>query len=156
MLSQIDKDLVTQCDAISARGGPLKLNVKDLENTHDESVSQLTNAPRVSARLRGVQPEIDLSQTPEVHARRSRRSVDGDLGCMPTPSEFPVYFSIKTFKAFCFILGQCSFSNFTFQISMETTSKYLSFSLFPQTPLIFFNFPKSPCSNLERRKTGMD
>ena len=113
MLSQIDKDLVTQCDAISARGGPLKLNVKDLENTHDESVAQLTNAPRVSARLRGVQPEIDLSQTPEVHARRSRRSVDGDLGCMPTPSEFPLYFSIKTFKAFCLVLGHySSFSNF--------------------------------------------
>ena len=142
MLSQIDKDLVTQCDAISARGGPLKLNVKDLENTHDESMSQLTNAPRVSARLRGVQPEIDLSQTPEVHARRSRRSIDGDMGCMPTPSEFPVYFSIKISKEFYFVLGQCSsFSNFTFEIFVQTTSKYLSFSLFPQAPQIFFELP---------------
>ena len=95
MLSQIDKELVAQCDAISARGGPLKLNGKELENANDLPVVQLTNAPRVSARLRGVQPEIDLSQTPEVHGRRSRRSIDGELGCMSTAGEFPVCFHIR-------------------------------------------------------------
>lgn len=82
MLAQIDKDLVTQCEAILDRGGPLKLDAK-LSGTGSfipPAVQPSYATTRVSARLRGVQPEIDVSQTAEVLVRRSRRSSDGDIG----------------------------------------------------------------------------
>lgn len=80
MLSQIDKDLVAQCDAILARGGPLKLNGSELAGALNPPVAQPAYVTRVSARLRGVQPEINVSQTVEIHARRLRRNSDGDVG----------------------------------------------------------------------------
>lgn len=85
MLSQIDKDLVAQCEAILARGGPLKLDMKpngtELAGSFNLPMAQPSSATtRASARLRGVQPEINVSQTAEVHVRRSRRNSDGDIG----------------------------------------------------------------------------
>ncbi|KAH7284708.1 hypothetical protein KP509_34G067200 [Ceratopteris richardii] len=84
MLSQIDKDLVSQCEKIVARGGPIKLDAKLSGNELAGSFSAPVNVPpsnnsvRVSARLRGVQPGINLSQTGEVHVRRSRRTSEGE------------------------------------------------------------------------------
>ncbi|MCO5614647.1 hypothetical protein L7F22_068931 [Adiantum nelumboides] len=85
MLSQIDKDLVTQCEAILSRGGPLRLDAKlsgtEMAGSFVPPVGQPSNAnTRASARLRGAQPEIGVSESEEVHIRRSRRSSEGGIG----------------------------------------------------------------------------
>ena len=69
MLSQIDKELVALCDEIVARGGPLKLNGDDTVGIANPQVSQPAYVTRASARLHGFQPNVDVSQDPEVHAR---------------------------------------------------------------------------------------
>ena len=89
MLSQIDKDLVIQCDAIAAQGGPLKLNEKELECTQNSN-QQISQQTCVSARLHGNQPESGLSQNLEFNAQLARLNSDEDVGGMHT-TVFLVY-----------------------------------------------------------------
>lgn len=64
MLSQMDPALVTFCDKIAAQGGPVHLP-EDTEGSVLAStpVVQLATITRASARLRHVQPEVNLSQS---------------------------------------------------------------------------------------------
>lgn len=98
MLSQIDKELVALCDEILARGGPLKLNGDDTVGIANPQVSQPAYVTRASARLHGFQPNVDVSQDPEVHARRSKRNSDADVEVETMPGSIghtPVEASLK-------------------------------------------------------------
>ncbi|OVA11063.1 Bromodomain [Macleaya cordata] len=76
MLSQMDPALVTFCDKIAAQGGPVRVpdDVGGLVFP-PTPVVQLTSVTRVSARLRNVQPEVNLSQSYEA-LRRPKKNVD--------------------------------------------------------------------------------
>ena len=114
MLSQIDKDLVIQCDAIAAQGGPLKLNEKELECTQNSNL-QISQQTRVSGRLHGNQPESGVSQNLEFNARLARLNSDEDVGGMYATVS-PVYLFVARpghlafVKLLCLLhaLGQCS------------------------------------------------
>jgi hypothetical protein len=74
MLTQLDPSLVKQCDEIAARGGPIapppsKFNIASHSRFAPPPVA------RTSARLRGVQPNVDIHTSPEV--RRVRRGSEG-------------------------------------------------------------------------------
>lgn len=76
MLSQMDPSLVTFCDKIAAQGGPIRV----MDDTEDLSLSgapvvQLASATRASARLRNVQPEVNLCQSYEA-LKRTKKNVD--------------------------------------------------------------------------------
>lgn len=74
MVSTIDPALVKICDEIAARGGPTKLPGVP------SGVLVPAAAPatvRVSARLRGFQPEVDALKNSDGGARRTRRSSEG-------------------------------------------------------------------------------
>ncbi|CAI0541139.1 unnamed protein product [Linum tenue] len=77
MLSQMDPALVAYCDKIAAQGGPMQLP-DDIWGTIFPStpVVQLgTAVTRASARLRNVQPEVNLDQSYKV-LKRPRKTVD--------------------------------------------------------------------------------
>lgn len=76
MLSQMDPALVTFCDKIAAQGGPLQLP-DDLAATTFPSipVMQLGTVTRASARLRNVQPQLNLDQSYEA-LKRSKKNAD--------------------------------------------------------------------------------
>ncbi|GAB2261527.1 hypothetical protein Droror1_Dr00002524 [Drosera rotundifolia] len=76
MLSQMDPALVEFCDKIAAQGGPLELpddagvcGLPPVPVTHSAAMT------RASARLRNVQPEVNLDQTYEA-LKRAKRNVD--------------------------------------------------------------------------------
>jgi hypothetical protein len=80
MLSQIDKDLVAQCDAIAAQGGPLKLNEMELESTNSNN-QQVAQLIYVDEKLNGNQPENDSSRDLEAHVQLTMLN-SNDVGGM--------------------------------------------------------------------------
>ncbi|GKU91219.1 hypothetical protein SLEP1_g5119 [Rubroshorea leprosula] len=76
MISQMDPALVTYCDKIATQGGPAhipdNLGASILPLT---PVVQLGTATRASARLRNVQPEVNLDQSYDA-LKRPKKSVD--------------------------------------------------------------------------------
>ncbi|RRT50299.1 hypothetical protein B296_00018030 [Ensete ventricosum] len=80
MLSQMDPALVSFCDKIAAQGGPLHL-AGDMEelNIPAAPVVQLAAVTRTSARLRNVQPDVNLAQSYEA-LRRPKKNADHDPG----------------------------------------------------------------------------
>lgn len=76
MLSQMDPALVTLCEKIAAQGGPENMP-EDLETSTFPAtpVVQLGTITRVSARLRNVQPEVNLDQSYEA-LKRPKKNVD--------------------------------------------------------------------------------
>lgn len=76
MLSQMDPALVTHCDQIAAQGGPVQVP-DDLGGSIFPStpVVQLGTITRASARLRNVQPEVNLDQSYEA-LKRQKKNVD--------------------------------------------------------------------------------
>uniref|UniRef100_A0A1D1Z3E2 ATPase family AAA domain-containing protein At1g05910 n=1 Tax=Anthurium amnicola TaxID=1678845 RepID=A0A1D1Z3E2_9ARAE len=79
MLSQMDPALATFCDKIAERGGPV--HVPDDMGGSDFSsapVVQLAAVTRTSARLRNVQPELNLSQSYEA-LKRSKKNTETEL-----------------------------------------------------------------------------
>ncbi|KAL9431737.1 hypothetical protein AB3S75_026852 [Citrus x aurantiifolia] len=76
MLSQMDPALVSYCDKIAAQGGPTPLP-DDLGGSIFPStpVVQLGTVTRASARLRNVQPEVNLDQSYEA-LKRPKKSTD--------------------------------------------------------------------------------
>lgn len=76
MLSQMDPALVAYCDKIAALGGPM-LIPDDLGGSTFPStpVVQLGTVTRASARLRNVQPEVNLDQSYEA-LKRPKKNVD--------------------------------------------------------------------------------
>lgn len=76
MLSQMDPALVTYCDKIAAQGGPTHLP-DDLGGSifPTTPVVQLGTVTRASARLRNVQPEVNLDQSYEA-LKRPKKNAD--------------------------------------------------------------------------------
>ncbi|WOL04434.1 ATPase family AAA domain-containing protein [Canna indica] len=75
MLSQMDPALVSFCDKVAAQGGPLQLD--DMDGLSAPSAPVLASITRSSARLRHVQPEVNLAQSYEA-LRRSKKNTDHD------------------------------------------------------------------------------
>ncbi|KAL8485976.1 hypothetical protein ACS0TY_028037 [Phlomoides rotata] len=76
MLSQMDPSLVTFCDKIADEGGPVSLP-SDVDGAAlpQTPVVQMMSVTRASARLRNVQPEVNLDQSYEV-MKRPKKNVD--------------------------------------------------------------------------------
>ncbi|CAN6167638.1 unnamed protein product [Urochloa humidicola] len=80
MLSQMDPSLVSFCDKIASQGGPLQVvDDEDSSILQAAPVAQLVSGTRISARLRNVQPEVNLSQSYEV-LKRQKKSAENDQG----------------------------------------------------------------------------
>ncbi|XP_010268288.1 PREDICTED: ATPase family AAA domain-containing protein At1g05910 isoform X2 [Nelumbo nucifera] len=77
MLSQMDPALVTFCDKIAAQGGPTRLPDDGGSGFPSTPVVQHATVTRASARLRNVQPEVNLSQSYEV-LRRPKKNSDAE------------------------------------------------------------------------------
>ena len=77
MLSQMDPALVAYCDKIAAEGGPVH-TLDDFGGSTFPStpVMQLGTTTRASARLRNVQPEVNLDQSYEA-LKRPKKNADG-------------------------------------------------------------------------------
>ncbi|XP_073261589.1 ATPase family AAA domain-containing protein At1g05910-like [Populus alba] len=75
MLSQMDPALVTYCDKIAAQGGPVQIP-DDLGGSIFPStpVVQLGTVTRTSARLRNVQPDVNLDQSYEALKRQTKNA----------------------------------------------------------------------------------
>ncbi|KEH30316.1 putative chromatin remodeler Bromodomain family [Medicago truncatula] len=77
MLSQMDPALAAYCDKIASQGGPAHLPGELGDITFpDTPVVQLATTTRTSARLRHVQPEVNLDQGYEV-LKRTKKIGDG-------------------------------------------------------------------------------
>lgn len=78
MLSQMDPALVAFCDKIAAQGGPVHV-ADDMEGLCLSSIPvvQLASVTRTSARLRNVQPEVNLSQSYEA-LKRGKKNTDNE------------------------------------------------------------------------------
>jgi len=78
MLSQMDPSLVSFCDKIASQGGPQQV-VDDEDNSILQAapVAQLVSGTRLSARLRNVQPEVNVSQSYEV-LKRQKKSAENE------------------------------------------------------------------------------
>ncbi|KAF9663237.1 hypothetical protein SADUNF_Sadunf17G0017500 [Salix dunnii] len=76
MLSQMDPALVTYCDKIAVQGGPVQIP-DDLGGSIFPStpVVQLGTNTRTSARLRNVQPDVNLDQSYEA-LKRPKKTTD--------------------------------------------------------------------------------
>ncbi|KAK9159510.1 hypothetical protein Syun_005851 [Stephania yunnanensis] len=85
MLSQMDPALVSFCDKIAAQGGPMQLP-EDMEGftLPATPVVQMATVTRASARLRNVQPEVNISQSYEA-LRRSKKIVEIESADDKTP-----------------------------------------------------------------------
>ncbi|KAK4413305.1 ATPase family AAA domain-containing protein [Sesamum alatum] len=99
MLSQMDPSLVAFCDKIADEGGPVSLPV-DIGGAavSQTPVIQMMSMTRASARLRNVQPEVNLDQSYEAmkrqkkHVDASQTVLDAEEGSehdivLPNPSE---------------------------------------------------------------------
>ncbi|XP_077227525.1 ATPase family AAA domain-containing protein At1g05910-like [Tasmannia lanceolata] len=76
MLSQMDPALVTFCDKIAAQGGPVSIPDKmGVLSCPPAPIVQLATVTRMSARLRNVQPEVNLCQSYEA-LRRPKKNFD--------------------------------------------------------------------------------
>ncbi|KAL0351375.1 UNVERIFIED_CONTAM: ATPase family AAA domain-containing protein [Sesamum calycinum] len=75
MLSQMDPSLVAFCDKIADEGGPVSLPV-DIGGSSvlQTPVIQMMSITRASARLRNVQPEVNLDQSYEAIKRQKKHA----------------------------------------------------------------------------------
>ncbi|KAK4391207.1 ATPase family AAA domain-containing protein [Sesamum angolense] len=75
MLSQMDPSLVAFCDKIADEGGPVSLAV-DIGGSAvlQTPVIQMMSITRASARLRNVQPEVNLDQSYEAIKRQKKHA----------------------------------------------------------------------------------
>ncbi|XP_062198444.1 ATPase family AAA domain-containing protein At1g05910-like isoform X1 [Phragmites australis] len=80
MLSQMDPSLVSFCDKIASQGGPLQVvDDEDSAILQAAPVAQLVSGTRMSARLRNVQPDVNLSQSYEV-LKRQKKTAENEQG----------------------------------------------------------------------------
>ncbi|KAK6930581.1 AAA ATPase, AAA+ lid domain [Dillenia turbinata] len=75
MLSQMDPALVTFCEKIPAQGGPVHVPEDLTGTTPATPIVQLATVTRASARLRNVQPEVNLDQSYEA-LKRPKKNAD--------------------------------------------------------------------------------
>ncbi|KAL3504860.1 hypothetical protein ACH5RR_034701 [Cinchona calisaya] len=75
MLSQMDPALVSFCDKIAEEGGPMSIPDDLVGSAFPETpVVQMTTVTRASARLRNVQPEVNLDQSYEALKRPKKQT----------------------------------------------------------------------------------
>ncbi|KAE9620446.1 putative chromatin remodeler Bromodomain family [Lupinus albus] len=75
MLSQMDPALVAYCDKIASQGGPANLPDELRDSTFPATpVVQLGTATRMSARLRNVQPDVNVDRSYEALKRTKKNS----------------------------------------------------------------------------------
>lgn len=75
MLAQMDPALVAYCDKIASQGGPVHLPDELGDSTFPATpVVQLGAATRMSARLRHVQPEVNMDRSYEALKRTKKIS----------------------------------------------------------------------------------
>lgn len=98
MLSQMDPALVTFCDKIAAQGGPICVP-DDIEacGFPPTPVVQQGTVTRTSARLRNVQPEVNLSQSYEA-LRRPKKIIDTEKEGITSSVGFCFLFFISSFS----------------------------------------------------------
>jgi hypothetical protein len=88
MLSQMDPSLVSFCDKIAEQGGPLQVTDDgDSSILQAAPVAQLVSGTRMSARLRNVQPEVNLSRSYEA-LKRQKKSTETEQGQCTTSHDF--------------------------------------------------------------------
>lgn len=76
MLSQMDPALVAFCEKIDAEGGPMPVPDELAGSSFPTTtVVQLATVTRASARLRNVQPEVNLDKSYEA-LKRPKKNVD--------------------------------------------------------------------------------
>lgn len=81
MLSQMDPALVAFCEKIAAEGGPVSVPddlLWPFQQQPSANVNQMgtsSTITRASARLRNVQPEVNLDQSYEA-LKRAKKNVD--------------------------------------------------------------------------------
>ncbi|XP_019413436.1 PREDICTED: ATPase family AAA domain-containing protein At1g05910 [Lupinus angustifolius] len=76
MLSQMDPALVAYCDKIASQGGPANLPDELRDSTFPATpVVQLGTATRMSARLRNVQPDVNVDRSYEA-LKRTKKNTD--------------------------------------------------------------------------------
>ena len=76
MLSQMDPALVAFCEKIAAEGGPVHVPDELASSSFPATpVVQLATVTRASARLRNVQPEVNLGQSYEA-LKRPKKNID--------------------------------------------------------------------------------
>lgn len=99
MLSQMDPSLVTFCDKIADEGGPVSLpSDVDGATLPQTPVIQMLSVTRASARLRNVQPEVNLDQSYEAMKRPKKHVDAAQAGILFT---IPIFFFKK--KKICLI-----------------------------------------------------
>lgn len=98
MLSQMDPALVACCDKIAAQGGPMHMP-DDMEGSSFPStpVVQLGTVTRASARLRNVQPEVNLDQSYEA-LKRPKKNADAAHAGIETFIEFCTFHASMKFN----------------------------------------------------------
>lgn len=76
MLTQMDPALVSFCDKIATQGGPIRIpeELCTGPTLPATPVVQLASATRTSARLRHVQPEVNLCQSYEALKRTKKHN----------------------------------------------------------------------------------
>lgn len=80
MLSQMNPSLVSFCDRIAAQEGPLQaMDDEDSSILQAAPVVQLVSVIRKNARLRNVEPEVDLSRSYEV-LKQHKKSTENEQG----------------------------------------------------------------------------
>lgn len=84
MLSQVDPALAAFCEKIAAEGGPISLpdGIGD-SLIYQAPVVQMATMTRASARLRNVQPEVNLDQSYEALKRTKKSSDAAQTGITP-------------------------------------------------------------------------
>jgi hypothetical protein len=101
MLSQMDPALAAYCDKIASQGGPVHLPDELGGTTFPATpVVQLGTTTRMSARLRHVQPEVNMDQGYEV-LKRTKKIGDGvHAGIMPL--EYKFVLNVKLLYLYCY------------------------------------------------------
>lgn len=88
MLSQMDPALVAYCDKIATQGGPMHVPDDMGGSTFPSTpVVQLGTVTRASARLRNVQPDVNLDQSYEA-LKRPKKNADVAQAGIETSIEF--------------------------------------------------------------------
>ena len=81
MLSQMDPALVSFCEKIADEGGPLPIPDDFVDSALPQTpVVQMSTMTRASARLRNVQPDVNLDQSYEALKKPKKHVESAQIG----------------------------------------------------------------------------
>ena len=105
MLSQMDPALVAYCDKIAAQGGPSQMPEGYGDSALVQTpVVQTLAVTRASARLRNVQPEVNLGQTYEVLKKPKKNVESISTGIILLPVALALCWLASQVKTYIFFL----------------------------------------------------